>query len=92
MGRELRRHRLIAGLTLVELGGKVGVSPSYLGRVENGKRFPSVETLCKIARQVNLDETGLLLRAAHSLAIETDTPNRTAQRIIKVLKDIHSHN
>ena len=49
LGRMLKRRRLMMALTLHELGTAAGVSPSHLGRIERGERFPSASILRRIA-------------------------------------------
>ncbi|MBC7220595.1 helix-turn-helix domain-containing protein [Candidatus Bipolaricaulota bacterium] len=49
LGRRLRDLRMQCGLTLQELGAKVGKSESYLSKLEHGKINPSLATLKKIA-------------------------------------------
>lgn len=50
----MKVHRLATGLTLRELARRLGVSPSFLSQVENGKSQPSVATLYAIARLLNV--------------------------------------
>lgn len=45
----LRFYRASRGFSQVEFSEKIGISPNYLNAVENGKNFPSVEVLQKIA-------------------------------------------
>lgn len=54
LGRMLKRRRLLAGLTLCELGTLSGVSPSHLGRMERGEHFPSVHLLRKITKPLGI--------------------------------------
>jgi transcriptional regulator with XRE-family HTH domain len=63
LGKVLKQRRLKVPLTLQELATASGVSLSYLGRIESGKRFPSAHTLRKIARPLGFEESELFLRA-----------------------------
>jgi len=54
LGRMLKRRRLLAGLTLCELGTLSGVSASHLGRMERGEHFPSVHLLRKITKPLGI--------------------------------------
>jgi transcriptional regulator with XRE-family HTH domain/quercetin dioxygenase-like cupin family protein len=58
LGSRLKELRLKAGLTLRETARKVGVSPSFVSQIENGKSQPSVATLYTFARllDVSIDE------------------------------------
>ena len=42
-----------------------GVSPSYLGRIEKGERFPLASILRKIARPLGFDEDELFILAGY---------------------------
>jgi transcriptional regulator with XRE-family HTH domain len=48
-GREIRRLRQALGLTLEELAKRCGVSPNYIGSIENGHRDPSLSTIRALA-------------------------------------------
>ena len=54
LGPQLRAARKLAGLTLRELAGRLGVSPSLLSQIENGKSQPSVATLYALARSLGI--------------------------------------
>lgn len=63
IGKILKELRLTVPLTLQELGRASGVSPSYLGRVERGERFPSAQMLHRIAKPLRFSEIELFTRA-----------------------------
>jgi len=52
-------------LTLQELALASGVSSSYLGRIERGKRFPSAHVLRKIAKPLYFEEDELFALAGY---------------------------
>ncbi len=64
-GRMIRQQRLMIPLTLHELTRKSGVSPSYLGRIERGERFPSATVLQKIARPLGFTVDELFALAGY---------------------------
>ncbi|HET9954901.1 MAG TPA: helix-turn-helix transcriptional regulator [Polyangiaceae bacterium] len=49
-GREVRRRRAALGLTLEQLAERAGLTPNYIGTVENGRRDPSLSTVLALAR------------------------------------------
>lgn len=49
IGEKLRALRLRKKLGLVELGKHTGLSPALLSKIENGKLFPTLPTLMRIA-------------------------------------------
>lgn len=59
-------------LTLQELANLADVSPSHLGRIERGERFPSARILRKIARPLGFEE-GELFTLAGYLSPQPDT-------------------
>jgi transcriptional regulator with XRE-family HTH domain len=52
LGREIRRLRLQAGITLRGLAAKLQVSAAHLSDIEHDRRRPSEELLRKIAHQL----------------------------------------
>jgi transcriptional regulator with XRE-family HTH domain len=64
-GKILRQRRVTIPLTLQELASVSGVSPSYLGRIEQGDRFPSARILRKIAKPLAFEENELFALAGY---------------------------
>jgi transcriptional regulator with XRE-family HTH domain/quercetin dioxygenase-like cupin family protein len=58
LGLRLRAARKKSGLTLRQVAKDLGLSPSFVSQMENGKSQPSVATLYSIARllDVSIDE------------------------------------
>jgi transcriptional regulator with XRE-family HTH domain len=69
LGHRIRHQRIAHGLTLDELGAKVGVAGSQLSLIENGKREPKLSLLQEIARATSTEVSELL---------STEPPNRRA--------------
>ncbi len=65
LGKILRHKRLNLPLTLQELSARSGVSPSHLGRIENGERYPSAFILQKIAMPLGFEEKELFTLAGY---------------------------
>jgi transcriptional regulator with XRE-family HTH domain len=63
IGKILKQRRSMANLTLFELSKVSGVSPSYMGRIENGDRFPSASILQKLAKPLGFSEDELFTLA-----------------------------
>jgi transcriptional regulator with XRE-family HTH domain len=51
---ELRRTRLVKGLSVAELSGKSGVHHSVIHRAEKGERFPSIPVIFRICRALGM--------------------------------------
>ena len=80
LGIIMKRQRVAMPLTLQELAAMSGVSPSHLGRIERGERFPSAHILLKIAKPLGFDENDLFTLAGFlspqsSGIAETDIPS-----------------
>ena len=60
LGKRLRHFRTNAGLTLEQLGEKVGVVASQLSLVENGRREARMSLLQAVSRELDLDPAELL--------------------------------
>jgi transcriptional regulator with XRE-family HTH domain len=60
MGDRLRAERRGHGLSLRELAGRLGVSPSLISQVETGRATPSVSTLYAIASELGVSLDDLL--------------------------------
>lgn len=65
LGKILKQRRVMIPLTLSELAAASGISSSYLGRIERGKRFPSARILCRIAKPLGFGEGELLTLAGY---------------------------
>jgi len=65
LGKIIKQQRVMSGLTLCDLAQASGVSPSHLGRIERGERFPSAHTLRKIAKPLGFSEGELFAFAGY---------------------------
>jgi transcriptional regulator with XRE-family HTH domain len=65
LGEIIRQQRVTIPLTLQELADQAHVSPSHLGRIERGERFPSARILRKIARPLGFEEDELFTLAGY---------------------------
>ena len=59
-GKRLRESRLAAGLSQSELEDISGIPKARLSRYENGHVEPSIQTLNRLARALNVSEASLL--------------------------------
>ncbi|MGA2352123.1 MAG: helix-turn-helix transcriptional regulator [Terracidiphilus sp.] len=57
IGTSIRAHRLQKELSQGDIEKKTGLLRCYLSRVENGHTIPSLDTLSKIARALDLPIT-----------------------------------
>lgn len=54
LGLNLKKYRLEKCLTQENLAEKVGIHPTYVGKLEGGKNNPSVKMLYKITRVLGI--------------------------------------
>lgn len=80
LGQRIRHFRTRAGLTLDQLGERVGIAGSQLSLMENGRREPRLTLLTAIAATVGIQLSDLLDEAPPSrraaLEIELDRAQR----------------
>ena len=72
-GREVRRRRIALELTLEQLAERSGLTPNYIGTVENGRRDPSLSTVMSLAEGLGVPAGELVGGVAElgPVAIET---------------------
>ena len=70
VGARIREARQAEGLSLRELGGRVGVSASFLSQVELGRAMPSIGTLWTIVSALDLSLDSLLGTVTDSVAVD----------------------
>ncbi|PEP49727.1 MULTISPECIES: helix-turn-helix domain-containing protein [Bacillus] len=64
-GKLIRNYRKEQGLTLTDLGEKIGLSHPYLSQIELGKRNASPEILQKLATVLDVGYTELMIKAGY---------------------------
>ncbi len=74
--QNLKFYRKRAGLTQEKLAEKIGMSTSYIGDMEARERFPSAETIDKIASALDLPVS--------TLFGERDSPQNTKDNFVKI--------
>lgn len=53
---EIRRQR---GISQLELSKRSGVSYGYISELENGIKSPTIDTICKLAKALEVDPSEL---------------------------------
>ena len=59
-GRNVRRERLAKGMTLEALANDVGLSYSYVGEIERGRRNPTLAVVERISKVLGAAPVTLL--------------------------------
>jgi XRE family transcriptional regulator, fatty acid utilization regulator len=79
-GQRLRHARRARGLTLADLGARVGRTPSVLSLIENGRREPRLSLVEQLATALDLPVTELLKKQPPSRRAQLEIALEHAQR------------
>ena len=79
-GQRLRHARRARGLTLADLGARVGRTPSVLSLIENGRREPRLSLVEQIATALDVPVTELLKKQPPSRRAQLEVALERAQR------------
>lgn len=60
IGDNIRKYRKMKNITQKELGETIGISNTYLSDIETGRTNPSIKTLKKIAKGLEINYMELL--------------------------------
>lgn len=89
LGEALRLIRVFHDRKINELAQEIGLSPSYISEIENGRKTPSLETIEKYAKYFNTSR-GAIMFFADDIKKDKKKSFRTATRsnFIKFLQHI----
>ena len=97
LGMRIKEFRERKNFTKDKLAELVGIDPKHLSRIENGRNYPSIETLEKLVQNLNitfedlfqfshqLERNELIVQITHILQILSD---KNLKFIYKLLKEI----
>jgi len=90
LARNMKHFREILGISQMGLAEKIGCSPTLVGKIETMKRFPSADSLNRIAEALKIAPADLFADAGNSEAIKsiTSQQKRKSQLKMKVNKAI----
>ena len=92
LARNMKRCREILGISQMKLAEKVGCSPTLIGKIEIMKRFPSADTINKIAKALKIEPSDLFSRNDESDTLKTmksqhDQKNALKKKILKAIDE-----
>ena len=67
LAKNMKRYREIFGFSQIKLAEKVGCSPTLIGKIEIGKRFPSAGNINRIANALDVKVADLFSEEPESL-------------------------
>lgn len=79
IGTRLRECRIKKHLTQKELANRIGTSSKYLSHVETGVKFPSLEMLVCLARELDVSLDHMI---GSDLSAERNTSTEEIQRLL----------
>ncbi|MDR1868744.1 MAG: helix-turn-helix transcriptional regulator [Treponema sp.] len=59
LSKNMKHFREISGFSQMELAEKIGCSPTLIGKIETMKRFPSADSLNRIAKALEVKVSDL---------------------------------
>lgn len=74
IGVRIRKQRELMGYTREALAERLGVSPKFCSDIENGVKGMSVETLCKLSKELFLT-TDFVLFGENTVALDDELFN-----------------
>jgi transcriptional regulator with XRE-family HTH domain len=86
-GKALRIARAITGLQQNELAKLAELDPSHISLIEKGRRKPSLGTMQKLAKALQIPEHLLMLLAADPQDLDVEDP-KELERAVHSLADL----
>lgn len=88
----IKKYRKEQNLSQMNLAEKVGTSTSYLGEIEIGKKFPSIEMIQKIADALNIPPFKLFMSEDdfYKKQFSKEESEKLLKEISKTVKDFTS--
>lgn len=88
----IKKYRKEQNLSQMNLAEKVGTSTSYLGEIEIGKKFPSIEMIQKIADALNIPPFKLFMTEDdfYKKQFSKEESEKLLKEISKTVKDFTS--
>lgn len=95
IGQRIRDNRISLGISQIELAERLGVMNSYLSQVEKGRRYPNVNLILKVCKELDINASTLF---GEKLTEESDhwisfgksmeEKGITLERLITLIEDV----
>jgi len=88
LAKNMKRYREILGISQMKLAEKIGCSPTLIGKIETGKRFPSADTIDNIVKTLKITPADLFTDADNSEVLKNraSQQKQKSQLKMKILK------
>jgi len=83
LAKNIKNFREILSISQMELAEKVGCSPTLIGKIEIMKRFPSADSLNRIAKALKVSPADLFLDAENSEIIRSISSKQKRKSLLK---------
>lgn len=80
IGNRVREFRRLSGLTQQELARRVGVSAVFISKTERGLKLPSLDTLLRLAKALDVPPNWLLC----DVVVQSQKPPALFERIAEL--------
>ncbi len=77
----MKRYRKDSKLSQMRLAERCDTSTSYIGEIEIGKKFPSVEMIQKIATALEVQPFQLFMQESTAPALSATSPEKKAELV-----------
>ena len=92
IGQRIREERKRQGLTMAQLGEKMGISGSLVGRYERGEENPKMETVVRFADALGILVSGLYSDPEEAHDVEQRLINSSSEsfqaRLLRAIEDL----
>jgi transcriptional regulator with XRE-family HTH domain len=86
IGNQIKKLRLKRRMSQFDLAEKAGIGISYISKIEQGGRFPSIKTSLRIAKALNV-ELGEIFTFGDP-AMEIERPSKEYLELLTVLQNL----
>jgi len=92
LAKNIKRFRDILGISQIQFAEKVGCSPTLIGKIETMRRFPSANTIDRIAEALKVTPADLFMensksKVLKSIELQEKRKSRLKKRILKVIDE-----
>lgn len=98
VGNRIKYFRRLRDMSQEELALRANLNPAYFGQVERGLKCPTIDTLCKVAKALEVSPAELLqtgftgeqasLYARRAAELLAGVPDDKLEQVLRILEDV----